>query len=721
MLTTTQAPAGPSPAPKAVPVQAKLRVGATDDPLEREADATADEVMRMPDPGLAVLQRCPGGCPGDDELGTNSTLQRCAVGHSNDEVAWRHALPMADRERPQAKPSDELSGGADTPGVSAVTERAVDRNRGAGTPLPASVRNFFEPRFGRSFENVRLHTDADADRVARSISARAFTSGADIVFADGEYRPGTATGRRLLAHELMHTVQQSSAGAPHGVQRSAVPQRPANPLRIPEAESRAGAYWAPDIDPSFSEGKGTGSYSHKLALRTLTSLNHDLFGEAPVRGTTAEELKEGALGKADILRATGLVGVEFDSEGQPVFPGTSADTLYHGAPLTEEDNKKTARPAANRESSSCVGCPGFKRGDYKICRLDAGTLEVGELKPANSANEWLGIEQVTRYRDQLDYNLYNIKLWVDTPLNKEKVDPPNSTVHHSVSLLTDRTVVPAALEKESSSPMLYDPIREYGTPTPGLPTKGRMTIHYSGHDGIFLYRWHPIYPDDKDKPSDVSSGIRSPEAEAASEAQTEASPQSQALPEPPTFSPESWNTSARITEMFVYVVNAPRENGEIVLREWQIQVLRHLSDYVEGFSHAVRLAFGIGGSLTTEELNNIRSALRTLDELTLDFRSRGASETVNEIFDLMQELIIYIHQSVGWETHEDLYRGRCYIGVGLVVLVFAGVLAAAVTAESAVVGAGVVATEKATETVAVGQATATVGKTIIRAATVVSN
>ena len=80
-----------------------------------------------------------------------------------------------------------------------------------GAPLPADLRSYFEPRFRHDLSRVRLHEDAAAGAAARSIAARAFTLGADIAFAPGEYRPGTAQGRRLLAHELAHVVQQASA------------------------------------------------------------------------------------------------------------------------------------------------------------------------------------------------------------------------------------------------------------------------------------------------------------------------------------------------------------------------------------------------------------------------------------------------------------------------------------------------------------------------------
>ena len=90
-----------------------------------------------------------------------------------------------------------------------ATESKI-QNLGQGTPLPASERSFFESRFGANFSQVRIHTNAEADQASRSLNAQAFTLGDDIAFAHGEYQPGTSRGRNLLAHELTHTLQQTS-------------------------------------------------------------------------------------------------------------------------------------------------------------------------------------------------------------------------------------------------------------------------------------------------------------------------------------------------------------------------------------------------------------------------------------------------------------------------------------------------------------------------------
>ncbi len=100
---------------------------------------------------------------------------------------------------------------------------------GQGTPLDTQTRQRMEGSFGLDFSQVRIHTGQQAAQSARSIHARAYTSGTRIVFGQGQYRPHTGEGQRLLAHELAHVVQQAGAGTP-AVQRKLVVEDPATAL-----------------------------------------------------------------------------------------------------------------------------------------------------------------------------------------------------------------------------------------------------------------------------------------------------------------------------------------------------------------------------------------------------------------------------------------------------------------------------------------------------------
>jgi hypothetical protein len=95
-----------------------------------------------------------------------------------------------------------------------VTDTVSDGLTGGGQPLDAESRGFLEPRFGHDFSQVRIHTDSRASQSAESIAARAYTVGADIAFRSGEYQPGSSDGKRLLAHEITHVIQQGGA-QPH--------------------------------------------------------------------------------------------------------------------------------------------------------------------------------------------------------------------------------------------------------------------------------------------------------------------------------------------------------------------------------------------------------------------------------------------------------------------------------------------------------------------------
>ncbi len=107
-----------------------------------------------------------------------------------------------------ARQGDGLrSGGRVHPEV----EAQINRSRGSGAGLQPATRAQVEPLLGEPLGDVRVHDGAGADALARSVAARAFTTGRDVFFARGEYRPGTPSGDTLLAHELTHVVQQRGA------------------------------------------------------------------------------------------------------------------------------------------------------------------------------------------------------------------------------------------------------------------------------------------------------------------------------------------------------------------------------------------------------------------------------------------------------------------------------------------------------------------------------
>jgi len=136
----------------------------------------------------------------DDAHARDDSLRETQHAHGNRSLGrlLLSAASESARARTHAREAPEL-------------EAARASVKGGGKPLPHSERSYFEPLFGQDFDGVRLHAESGAARPA-SHGSRAYALGEAIVFAPGHYAPGTSAGRRLLAHELAHVVQQRQHG-----------------------------------------------------------------------------------------------------------------------------------------------------------------------------------------------------------------------------------------------------------------------------------------------------------------------------------------------------------------------------------------------------------------------------------------------------------------------------------------------------------------------------
>lgn len=225
------------PARRADMLQAKLVVGSSADPLEAEADRVAAEVIRMPDHGKREPRGELAGTAGsmtlrrsaaDDEHDAGAPLismDHGAGGAATSDVGGRDDIPTmvvgteapepgepAEEERPEAReetPVQRRHAGGAGPAATPNLEARLGRSRGGGQAIAEPHRRYFEARFGFDFSRIRIHADAEADAMNRAVNARAFTTGRDVYFRQGEYHPDSTSGRHLLAHELTHVIQQS--------------------------------------------------------------------------------------------------------------------------------------------------------------------------------------------------------------------------------------------------------------------------------------------------------------------------------------------------------------------------------------------------------------------------------------------------------------------------------------------------------------------------------
>ena len=232
-------------------VQAKLTVNPPDDVYEREADRVASEIQRQPieeeeeelqmkvasdiqrqeeEEELQMkiaseIQRQPIEEEEEElqmkiapeiqrqeeeeemlQMKTTSEIQRQPIEEEEEELQMKVASEIQ-RQEEEEEEMLQMKASSDS------LETQIDAARGGGQPLSESARVSLEPRLGHDFSGVSVHTDADADRLSRKLGAEAFTTGKDIFFREGTYKPDTESGKGLIAHELTHVVQQQAAPA----------------------------------------------------------------------------------------------------------------------------------------------------------------------------------------------------------------------------------------------------------------------------------------------------------------------------------------------------------------------------------------------------------------------------------------------------------------------------------------------------------------------------
>jgi hypothetical protein len=158
-------------------LQAKLKMGSSNDPFEKEAEKNADKVT---------------GNLKESLTNHSGMLSESTVTRNVDNVSAKSSV-----------------GGIE---VDSITEDCINTVKNqTGQPLSNSTQDYFESILGWNFEHVRVHTDSKAAEAADSINAKAFTLGNDIVFGKNQYKTDTMEGTSLLAHELTHVIQQGSS------------------------------------------------------------------------------------------------------------------------------------------------------------------------------------------------------------------------------------------------------------------------------------------------------------------------------------------------------------------------------------------------------------------------------------------------------------------------------------------------------------------------------
>lgn len=271
-------------------VQRKLTLGTPGDMYEEEADRVARQVV-------------------DDIHSTPSRVQ-----NAQSEEERIPAGGEAGRVQRQITVRSAGDAGGE---LSSEWEGELQGAKSGGQPLSPSVKEPMERAFGADFGGVRVHTGAQADGLARSIQAKAFTTGQDVFFRQGAYEPGSPGGKELIAHELTHVVQQSNDVSRQKLrpEKKQLPKAPAGKIQRDEIKYK-------NLDNTNKEEV---EVVKKIALevielyRTIRNITPRLKETYKKAGLL--EIGKG-IGQAAISLATALSGIPAVTEGTNIATGT---------------------------------------------------------------------------------------------------------------------------------------------------------------------------------------------------------------------------------------------------------------------------------------------------------------------------------------------------------------------------------------------------------------
>ena len=468
--------------------QPKLTVNAPGDAYEVEADAVAEKVMRMPVgtsffpqsitnhpiPVTTIPRKC-SHCEEEEKLQRKEDekseeeiisgkhiadlpVERKCTACEHEEKIQRKPDELPEEEKIQRRGSSEAESTYDTTSV----ENTL---RGSGHALDNGTLDFMESRFGYDFSNVQIHTDVHASKSSADINALAYTHQNHIVFGEGQYQPGTDSGKQLLAHELAHVVQQT--GGTSLQKKEDTIQR---------------AYWV-GVDRTGKEMTGTKLHTKILGDLGKDKGNSDLFIEAPV--PNADLLSEGydKIGIADLYKGSTTVGAYFKGHFSPSPLGASSKLKKGGAKYSHDSLAKPSVFAM--DNIDLTGAP--------------GSIQLGDLKPYGAVElDPKYEEQISNYKKGYEKASTEINQMAGDPVQKDRLKPKAATWSPSVTTLGQSDVqIPDEYKIGSASVpsvkmLLKDGSKKYFTD--GSVT-GKMYVAYrKDQSGIWNYVWVPDPP-----------------------------------------------------------------------------------------------------------------------------------------------------------------------------------------------------------------------------------
>jgi hypothetical protein len=412
-------------------LQPKLRLGAADDPYEREADRVADlvtDLNQSEGSGVAhsntgpMVQRqtlCGGTCPGLTPHEQDLSVERGAISPVAPDRIQREATESCsvkeEAENPEeqkeeqeptameeeaAQKSEEKDRqeqetsvqpkrrSAGPPSIKDV-EQQINATRHQGEPLPKKTRELMENRFGYDFSSVRVHNDPHARRLNEDLNALAFTTGHHIYFAPSQFQPGTRAGQHLLAHELTHVVQQVGQGGSGMIRQKADPELVSRAER-PEKKW----YYAHAV---------SGEFVHGRLENILRSQDSELVTEAAIPGANRFGPELNKIGIADLYKSqpsktvTGVKGFNPVEKASDIVAMDSPTAVLREGRMIGGVGTKPAVKSSPKISGPRSGVRRWD-GDFPA------EIQLGEIKPLSAWKVAEGIYQLDNY--ELGYKAF---------------------------------------------------------------------------------------------------------------------------------------------------------------------------------------------------------------------------------------------------------------------------------------------------------------------------
>lgn len=257
-------------------IQPKLSVNQPNDAYEQEADAIADKVISMNE--HANLQ------PLSFLHSPGSVQRKCAACEEEEKKVQRKCAHCEEEEKGLQR-KEAGHGSASSFGNTSTVANHITASQGKGRQLDKNTQTFMSSRMGFDFSKVNIHADNDSASMSRHLNAKAFTVGKDIYFNSGQYNPSGGEGRKLLAHELVHTIQQggiqthiqraclpaAECAAPQATLENFVQETENKPENISKADKRKKACSKVPPDPACtSDGHG----AQATALTSIMNTNY---------------------------------------------------------------------------------------------------------------------------------------------------------------------------------------------------------------------------------------------------------------------------------------------------------------------------------------------------------------------------------------------------------------------------------------------------------------